>query len=93
MKLKQLIIVAAAVALMGGAALAANPKREFRGAWMHTVYQGQYAQKGTAELQAYLIDQLDKLNTCINKVVGQYAFLIITNDNPAAEKLLDELIK
>ena len=38
-------------------------------------------------------DQLDKLNTCINKVVGQYAFLIITNDNPAAEKLLDELIK
>ncbi|MGM9852344.1 MAG: glycoside hydrolase family 10 protein [Muribaculaceae bacterium] len=72
MKLKQLIIVAAAVALMGGAALAANPKREFRGAWMHTVYQGQYAQKGTNELQAYLIDQLDKLKAAgVNAVLFQ----------------------
>ena len=72
MKLKQLIIVATAVALMGGAALAANPKREFRGAWMHTVYQGQYAQKGTAELQAYLIDQLDKLKAAgVNAVLFQ----------------------
>lgn len=38
-------------------------------------------------------EQIDKLNTCINKVVGQYVFLLITNDNPSAEKLLNELIK
>lgn len=29
----------------------ATPKREFRGGWMHTVFQGQYLRKGTVELQ------------------------------------------
>ncbi len=38
-----------------------QPHREFRGAWMHTVYQPQYEQKSTEELKRYLIDQLDKL--------------------------------
>lgn len=72
MNFKRLIIAAAAVALLGGAAQAGNPKREFRGAWMHTVYQGQYAQKGTAELQSYLIDQLDKLKAAgVNAVLFQ----------------------
>lgn len=72
MNLKRIFIVAAAVALLGGAAQAANPKREFRGAWLHTVYQGQYAQKGTAELQSYLTDQLDKLKAAgVNAVLFQ----------------------
>lgn len=38
-------------------------------------------------------EQVKKVETCINKVVGQYVFLIISSDNTAAEKLLDELIK
>ena len=70
------IIAVAMVALMGAASGhakdAANPKREFRGGWMHTVYQGQYAQKGTDELKAYLVDQLDKLQAAgINAVLFQ----------------------
>lgn len=68
----KLIAALAALALMGGAAQGANPKREFRGAWMHTVYQPQYAEKGTAELQKYLVDQLDKLQAAgVNAVLFQ----------------------
>ncbi len=51
---------------------AANPKREFRGAWVHTVHQGQYAKMNPAETQAYLRDQLDKLKAAgCNAVVFQ----------------------
>ena len=51
---------------------AANPKREFRGAWVHTVHQGQYAKMTTSETQAYLRDQLDKLKAAgCNAVVFQ----------------------
>lgn len=69
--LKKLITltIAAAVSV---AAIALNPKREFRGAWMHTVYQPQYAQKGTSELKTYLADQLDKLQAAgVNAVLFQ----------------------
>jgi uncharacterized lipoprotein YddW (UPF0748 family) len=51
---------------------AANPKREFRGAWMHTVYQDQYSKKSTAELKRYLIGQLDSLQAAgINAILFQ----------------------
>lgn len=51
---------------------AGNPKREFRGAWMHTVYQPQYAEKTTARLQKYLVDQLDRLEAAgVNAVLFQ----------------------
>lgn len=53
-------------------AVAANPKREFRGAWLHTVHQGQYAKMSVAENQAYLIRQLDSLKMAgCNAVVFQ----------------------
>jgi uncharacterized lipoprotein YddW (UPF0748 family) len=69
--LKKYITLAIAAAL-SVAAIALNPKREFRGAWMHTVYQPQYAQKSTAELKQYLIEQLDKLEAAgINAVIFQ----------------------
>lgn len=72
MKIRKIICTAAALVLTAGVALSANPKREFRGAWMHTVYQSQYAQKGTAELQKYLIDQLDRLQAAgVNAVLFQ----------------------
>ena len=49
-----------------------NPKREFRGAWIHTVGQGQYAKQSTKENQAYLISLLDKLQAAgVNAVVFQ----------------------
>lgn len=67
-------LLSAALLLYLGAtvAVAENPKREFRGAWMHTVYQSQYSEKGTAELQAYLIDQLDKLQKAgVNAILFQ----------------------
>jgi uncharacterized lipoprotein YddW (UPF0748 family) len=69
--LKKLIslTIAAAVSV---AAIALNPKREFRGAWLHTVYQPQYAQKSTLELKKYLADQLDKLHAAgVNAVLFQ----------------------
>ncbi len=49
-----------------------NPKREFRGAWMHTVYQAQYAKHSTQENMDYLRDQLDKLKAAgVNAVLFQ----------------------
>lgn len=51
---------------------AAAPKHNFRGAWMHTVYQSQYARQSTAENKAYLRRQLDALNRAgVNAVLFQ----------------------
>lgn len=51
---------------------AANPKREFRGAWMHTVYQQQYHDQTTAQNQAYIRQQLDLLQLAgCNAVIFQ----------------------
>lgn len=48
------------------------PKREFRGAWLQTVYQGQYASMNKAELQNYLTALLDQLRqTGINAIIFQ----------------------
>lgn len=38
-------------------------------------------------------EQIAKLDGCINKAVGEYAFLLITNNNSAAENLLNDLTK
>lgn len=49
-----------------------SPIREFRGAWLHTVFQSQYAQQTTAQNKAYLRDQLDRLHQAgINVVIFQ----------------------
>ena len=70
--IKKVLLFAIAVMTLSTAAFGANPKREFRGAWMHTIFQGQYKEKPTAELQAYLIDQLDKLQAAgVNAVLFQ----------------------
>ena len=53
-------------------AIAQNPKREFRGAWMHTVGQGQYARMTTDQNKAYLRNQLDSLQMAgINAILWQ----------------------
>ena len=70
--MKKILTILTVAALGAVTAMGANPKREFRGGWMHTVYQGQYAQKSTSELQKYLIDQLDKQKAAgINAVLFQ----------------------
>ena len=48
-----------------------SPKREFRGAWMHTV-SGHYKGMGTAEMQKLLIGQLNSLQEAgINAIIFQ----------------------
>lgn len=66
------IAVAAAFASQMAAAASHNPKREFRGAWMHTIFQNQYHDQTTDENKAYLRDQLDKLKAAgVNAVIFQ----------------------
>jgi len=40
---------------------AANPKREFRGAWLHVIGQSQWQNMSTAKAKKYIEDQLDRL--------------------------------
>ena len=77
--IKRIFLIAFAASALASCAIAGtpadknypNPKREFRGGWMHTIFQNQY-KKPTAELQAYLIDQLDKLQAAgVNAVLFQ----------------------
>ena len=58
---KQILTALCAAGLTLPMAHAENPKQEFRGAWIHTVHQSQYAKMTTDETKAYLCDQLDKL--------------------------------
>lgn len=49
-----------------------NPKREFRGAWLHVIGQSQYQNKTTKQAKAYISDQLDKLQAAgCNAVIFQ----------------------
>lgn len=40
---------------------AQNPKREFRGAWLHVIGQSQWQNKSTEQAKAYIRDQMDRL--------------------------------
>lgn len=47
-------------------------KRDFRGAWLHTVYQPQYASQSTEQNKAYLTGVLDSLQKAgVNAVIFQ----------------------
>jgi len=49
-----------------------QPVREFRGAWIHTIFQKQYSRQSAAENKAYLCQQLDSLRQCgCNAIVFQ----------------------
>ena len=53
-------------------ATTSDAKHEFRGAWLHIIGQRQFARQSTAENQAYLIDQLDRLKQAgCNAVIWQ----------------------
>jgi uncharacterized lipoprotein YddW (UPF0748 family) len=48
------------------------PKREFRGAWVHVIGQGRYAQMSTRQMKQYFTDLLDQLQACnINTLIFQ----------------------
>lgn len=68
--MKQLLTIFLSLCMLCGAAQ--NPKREFRGAWLHTVWQEQYKKQSTARNKAYLREQLDLLKEAgINAVIFQ----------------------
>lgn len=49
-----------------------NPKREFRGAWLHVIGQTQWQNKTTQEAKAYIDDQFQKLQDAgCNAVIFQ----------------------
>ena len=69
---KVLACAAAALMINITEAVAENPKREFRGAWMHTVFQGQYKNQSTDQNKQYIREQLDKLKDAgVNAVFFQ----------------------
>lgn len=70
--MKQTLSVFIILFLTAGLVSAENPKREFRGAWMHTVFQEQYRKQTTEQNKAYLCDQLDRLSEAgVNAVIFQ----------------------
>lgn len=49
-----------------------TPKREFRGAWIHTVWQSRYSKMNSAAMKHYITDMVKKLDEAgINAVVFQ----------------------
>lgn len=100
-------IILAAMLMMGISAGAQElPKREFRGAWLHTIFQGQYKNQTTEQNKAYLASQLDSLKAAgVNVVIFQvrpqsdafYASEIepwsrfLTNNGAAPEPFWDPL--
>lgn len=56
----------------GASARGENPKREFRGAWLHVIGQSQWQDKTTEQAKAYIRDQFDRLqNAGCNAVIFQ----------------------
>lgn len=70
-----LLLVTLSICLPGEAKSphdAREAKRDFRGAWLHTVYQSQYKRQTTEQNKKYLLRQLDSLsNIGINAVIFQ----------------------
>ncbi len=68
--------ITAVILFLCGSAMPAsaqdNPKREFRGAWLHIIGQSQWQNKTTEQAKAYIRDQLDKLKAAgCNAVIFQ----------------------
>lgn len=68
MRLRILALLTLLTAIAAGAVA---PKRDFRGAWIQTIFQG-YERRSTAENKQYLISLLDRLHAAgINAVIFQ----------------------
>lgn len=69
---KNVITILLFLLASAGFAAASGPKREFRGAWLQTVWQDGYRTRTTAQNKAYLRGQLDKLKAAgVNAVLFQ----------------------
>lgn len=54
------------------APISENPKREFRGAWIQTAFQGEYKEMTPAEMKRSFVRKLDFLSSCgINAIIFQ----------------------
>ena len=59
--LKKLLLLTVLSLLSISYISAQNPKREFRGAWLHIIGQSQWQNKNTQQAKNYIVEQLDKL--------------------------------
>lgn len=67
-----LLAILAGFPAMADSAELQNPKREFRGAWLHVIGQSQYMNMPPAKCKAYIQDQLNKLQAAgCNAVIFQ----------------------
>ena len=67
-----ILLIALTAALAALQTQGANPKREFRGAWLHVIGQSQWQNKSTEQAKSYIRDQFDKLqNAGVNAVIFQ----------------------
>lgn len=70
--MKKLVLSLILITACLAGAYSLNPKREFRGAWLHTVFQDQYYRQTTKQNKDYLRRQLDSLQSAgCNAVIFQ----------------------
>jgi uncharacterized lipoprotein YddW (UPF0748 family) len=71
--MKQAILSLFLFLLLAGASIAReHPKREFRGAWIQTVFQEEYSRMTPEEMRADFTRKLDRLQACgINAILFQ----------------------
>ena len=70
--MKKNLLILLTAAMLGASAAGRTPAHEFRGAWMHTVWQTQYKNRTTEQNKSVLRSQLDSLQMMgINAVIFQ----------------------
>lgn len=70
--MKKILTTFLLLAALATSAMAQNPKREFRGAWLHVIGQSQWMNKTPAQQRAYIDEQFDKLQSAgCNAVIFQ----------------------
>jgi uncharacterized lipoprotein YddW (UPF0748 family) len=69
---KTVTVIISLIFIFSSLSAFSNPKREFRGAWIHTVDQVKYAEMTQKEMKTYFCTLLDKLKAAgINTVLFQ----------------------
>lgn len=75
MKISKIGLILSSLAMIAASSLWAqteNPKREFRGAWLHVIGQTQWQNKSTEQAKQYIREQLDRLHDAgCNAVIFQ----------------------
>lgn len=70
--IKHILVFAFSLFISTATLMGSNPKREFRGAWLHVIGQTQWQNKTTEQAKAYIREQFDKLqNAGCNAVIFQ----------------------